>query len=160
MKDVKIFKFYTPSLYWEFDGHIKRKENGKSYLKFKDELKNEREYLLPDDLVPLTKMKKIKKSLIISSEESTPTYFMAGDNFLKIDKSHFAINSAFTNEEIVKTGEVTYNLVRAIGDNLKNKGIVSQLGTIILIMIILGIVIGGMWLIWPHISGILGGIHV
>ena len=156
MSDIKLTKFYTPYLYWKFDASIQNKGDGRSYLRWKDERGNIREMQIPPGVVPITE--KTKKSL--GREQSENTYIMHGDNFVGILDKTFIITGQHTNEEIVMSQAIAHGATKGLFDSIATKDKYKNLMWMIAVIVIVLIMLGGMYLLFSNVGGVLSGLGI
>lgn len=151
--DVKLWKFYTPYLYWDYNASIKNKGDGKSYLRWKDDRKTIHEVMIPPGVVPITK--KWVKTL---GEGSETGYIMHGDNFVFADKNTFTIQGAFTNEEIVMAQATAHGAAKGLYDSIATKDKYKNLMWIIAIILAFLVFGAILWLLMGNLGSVFGGL--
>jgi len=141
---VRVLRLMTPDVGEMMDGKIIVDRDGQSYLEFKD-LVGVKRLLVTDDVKPI----RIESGGILN--KSITLYVMARDAFVTVDQSHFVVKGEMTRELVKRTA--SWGFLAELSELSKEK---SQFDfKLILLLLLLG---AGAYLIWPHISGALGGV--
>jgi len=156
MTDIKLAKYYTPYLCWNFDASVQNKGDGKSYLRWKDERGATREMLITPGVVPIT----VHKKKMLGREDSESTYLMNGDNFVSVTDDTFKIQGKHTNEEIVMSQAIAHGATKGLYDAIATKDKYKNIMMIIAVIVIVLIMLGGMYLLFSNAGSLLSSVGI
>lgn len=175
---VNILRFSSPYAGYWLEGQTQTKNNGKNYLKYKDEHGNDRELILNDDVEPIT-MAESSRLPILGKEKQVPTYLLARDNFLTykektsktptseitkqegqtllqntnyihLNEGMFQVTGKITNEQITNIADwgMIEALVRATKDKDKYTGLFGKL----MLILVIALIVFGVWMAFQWLT--------